>query len=632
MWWGNSDRRQTEKDFIKGLIKKTKISDKEAAAAAKERAGGEHTPPALSHSVPTPESFVDSMVETRDVSLEPQFALDPEPSCQTHMQDSYDPYESQTQTPHLDSPPFMSASTPYEVDIKTESELFVNDIPTRRDSSTSTFSTFQPPLAHTMLPSFVGDDWVHRELFEPKKESPSPDDAPEVQCFEFSQAPVCAPTIHVEECDRHLLDHFFEHVSRLIFPILEAKQRGKVRADVILPAIESNRCYLHSCLSTAAVHLKATQRISGDHIDNDILKHRYQAVSELCKSLQEDTEHLQILEATLGMTFFQCSVGRADDSLPDIPWHQHFQAATSLIHKLELPRILLESDHGNVHPPFNMSLAAWIDILGSTMLGQMPQFAHTYRTKLFGGSSSGLCELMGCDDRVMYLIAEISCLDALQVEGRMDHLGLCGHITNLAQQLDHTEPPPDSLVSAISEKGIIQPQQLSKNMTALFRVAGRIYLCSLVPGFQRTQPSTVNLVTYAAELIDLIPSGPDGFDRSLVWPLLIIGSYSTPTSDFRQKLNKRVHQLGEYAEFGSFGRLVRLLREVWRLADDVPSTDIPIAPKPSGVTSRLPTPVSSLATPDGIRSMGQEEQQGSGRAAVHWRDVMRNNGWDFLLI
>ncbi|KAM5435842.1 DNA-binding transcriptional regulator ume6 [Microsporum ferrugineum] len=602
MWWGNNEQRKSQKEYIKDLIKSTKMTEK--TVSGPRQSCCTYSPPGLSHSAPTPEAYPDTTVQTRDPSLEPPYCIDGEPS-HVHIQDFYDQYAPQDPASHLDSNGFWSAPTPYEVDVKTESELYINDIPTRRDSSTSTFNTFQPPLAHAMLPSFAEDDWARHDVFESKV-------LPDHKCFEFSHGSLGVPSIQVDDCDRHLLDHFFENISSKLFPILETRKRGGVFADVILPAIESNKCYLHCCLSIAAVHLKSTQQVCNDLIDNDILKHRFQAVSELCSSLNQDTDHLQILEATLSMAFFQCAVGRANDSLPDVPWHQHFQAATSLIHKLELPHRLLESDHGTVHPPFSMSLAAWIDILGSTMLGQMPQFAHTYRTKLFSGSSAGLCELMGCEDRVMYFIAEISCLDALCIQGRTDHASLCGHVTNLAQQLDHTEPPPGSLVKPFSEEGALLPQQLSKNITALFRVAARVYLCSLVPGSRRDQPGTVSLIAHAADMLDLIPGGPEGFDSSLVWPLLVCGSLATPGSTFRDTLSKRMEQMGEQAELGSFGRMVCVLREVWRLADEKAVVEAQQPPSSSQESNGEPPLITNHI--------------------VRWRDVMQQNHWDFLLI
>lgn len=103
-----------------------------------------------------------------------------------------------------------------------------------------------------------------------------------------------------------------------------------------------------------------------------------------------------------------------------------------------------------------------------------------------------------------------------------------------------------------------------------------------------------NLVAALTDAMFYIPAGSDGFDRSLVWPLLIAGSVSLPGSSFRNMFSDRVGRLGDSAEFGSFGRIRELLKDVWRINDD---------------------------------ASARGEIQ-----SVHWRDVMRQKGWDFLLI
>ena len=615
MWWGNNEQRRKQKEDIKTIIKKTKLSEKSSSV---QNHCERQEPPKRSCSVPTSDTFADAMGRaTRASSVDSQESLEYD-FGRTHATTTpglYDPYVHHMHTPHFAHPPVYGRSYPYEVDIKTERQMFVNDIPTRRDSSISTFSTFQPPPPQATLPSFPGDEWIQQDFYESRRDSWSGEEGLDFNFFDFSHGNVPPisqqATIAVDDCDRKLLDHFIDNVLRLIFPILEVNQHGSVKTEVILPALESNKCYLHCCLSIAAIHLKATERLQTEQIDNDIMRHRYETVSELCQALTRDTDHLQILEATLGMIFFQCSVGRPDDCLPDIPWHQHFQAATSLVHKLNFPRILEEMPTTGVHPPFNMTLTSWIDILGSTMLGRSPQFASTYREKHVNGSTSGLCELMGCEDRVMYLLSEIACLDSLKMEKRVDDLQLCTHITALAHQLDATENH-DALAVPFTNTGAIRPRQLSKSMTAAFRIAARVYLCSLVPGYNRYEQSTINLIARLAEILHYLPSGPDGFDRSLVWPLLICGSFSVPTSPFRRVFAERIERLGEQAEFGSFGRMVRLLREVWRRADD---TALPPA-------TCEPTPISATSPGELIPK----------NQSVHWRDVMRQNGWEFLLI
>lgn len=589
MWWSNGEQRRQQKEVIKNIIKRTQLSKKTVQVPAQQNL---NTPPSLCHSAPT----------TSDVYTDPQTRAPSVGSSPFSTGNEYTyaspegyfamPPPPQPMIAHAQYPMF----SPYEVDIKTERQIFVNDVPTRRDSTISTFSTYQPPPMSNGAPAHPPDSWVQQDFFESHEESFA-EEPVDFNFFEFPHGPVTPDhetVINVEECDKYLLNHFFEKVLKLIFPILDANQHGSARSDVILPALESNKAYLHCCLSIAGTHLKATEGLAGEQIDNDIVRHRYAAISELCDALGQDSNHAQILEATLGMIFFQCSVGRPDDALPDIPWHQHFQAATNLVNKLELPHAVLDlAGSGHTHPPFNMALTSWIDILGATMVGRAPTFSDTYRELNMSGRSAGLAELMGCDDNIMFLISEIACLDVQKSE-QINEVVLCKYVEVLAREIDSIEPPPGSVQSCFSSTGAIRPKQLSINITAVFRVAARIYLCTLVPGFEPRQPSMCHLISQFAELVNYIPAGPDGFDRSIAWPLLIAGSVSVAASPFRSMFAERCDRLGVAADFGSFGRIRELLADTWQMSD-----------------------VAAL----------QGEFQG-----VRWRDVMRQKGWDYLLI
>ena len=595
MWWSNNEERKAQKEAIKTIIKRTKLSEK----TAQINAMGADTPPGLSHSLPTSATYSDLAACTRAPSegspYSPTYDFNQPPAPEP-----FDPYH-----PHLISPPFETdpqfgalVPAPYEVDVKTERQMFVNDVPTRRDSSISTFSTFQPPQIHQSFPTLPEEEWVHEGIYDMPDDIFGDEQGLDFNAFDFSHSVPQGPpnaVVQVEDCDKGLLDHFIDNVIRLIFPILEVHQHGSARAEVILPALESNKCYLHCCLSVAAMHLKSVRKESHENIDNDILRHRFATVTELCTALKRDTDHMQILEAALGMIFFQCSVGRPDDSLPDIPWHQHFQAASNLVRKLDLPHAMVHVNSAKMHPPFNMTLATWIDILGATMLGQSPSFAHTYREKREAGSTSGLSELMGCEDRTMYVISEIACLEAISKDpGRLDPMQMCTFVEQLGKDLDVMELPVGTLDYAISSSGALRPHQLSRNMSTLFRIAARIYLCMLLPNASLHDLIITNLVSSMAAVLDYIPGGSEGFDRSIVWPLLIAGAHSTSSSLFRRVFAERIARMGDHAEFGSFGRMTRLLQEVWRIND---------MPRPNGE-----------------------------RQNVHWRDVMQQQGWDFLLI
>lgn len=461
----------------------------------------------------------------------------------------------------------------------------------------STFSTFQPPPLANGMPAYPADSWVQQEYHDHIQETFT-EEPVDFNFFEFphgSMSPNHEAVINVEEPDKYLLNHFLEKVLKLIFPILDANQHGSARTDIILPALESNTAYLHCCLSVAATHMKATDGLNGEQIDNDIVRHRYAAISELCEALGNDADHAGILEATLGMIFFQCSVGRPDDVLPDIPWHQHFQAATNLVQRLDLPetvKTLSLTPNTPTRPPFNMALASWIDILGSTMMKRSPVFADTYRDLNTHNGSAGLSELMGCDDGVMFLISEIACLD-LQKD-TLNEMLICEYVRILGEAISTAEGKKAPVESCFQTNGAIRPKQLSTNITAVFSLAARIYLCSLVPGYEPRQPSTVALTAQISDLMNFIPAGHEGFDRSLVWPLLMAGANSVAGSPFRAMFEERCRLLGEGANFGSFGRVRELLRDIWRINGE---------------------------------AMAQGETRG-----VHWRDVMKQKGWDFLLI
>ncbi|KAJ6446207.1 major facilitator superfamily transporter [Purpureocillium lavendulum] len=598
MWWSNNDARRRHKEDIKNIIKRKKLAEK----ASHPIQTSVCSPPGLSHSLPTSATFTDPLDRTRSASIDSHFSTAFNFNSPPNAAD-FGVYTAQIHPDFL-----LNGYSPYEIDVKTERQMFVNDVPTLKESHVSTFSTYHtPPPPGTVLPAGPLEGAWTEHVHHERKESLS-EEALNVNFFDFSHGPHDSTRqirIELEEHDQRLLEHFIQFVLPTIFPILESNQHGSVGSDLILPALQSNSVYLHCCLSIAAQHLKTHANVSGDDIDNDIMRHRYATIFSLCEALKRDENHQQILEATLGLIFFQCIVGRFDDGLLDIAWHQHFQAAISLVQKLELPRVVSDPTCEMTQTPFNMTLTGWIDILGATMQGTSPTFAHTYREKHLSPHNHhlGLRELMGCEDRVMYLISEIACLESLKRDG-MDDFTLCQHVSALGEQISRTEANDSCLKTPFNANGSLSPKQLSRNMTTAFRLAARIYLCSLVPGFSPSQPSPMALVEKLTAVLQHIPSGPEGFDRSLVWVYLIGGSISLPGSGFRALFEDRVAQLGQQSTCGSFGRMVTVLREVWMQNDTL---------------SQATTPGSSAASD-------------AAPQHIHWRDVMQMKGWDFLLI
>lgn len=112
--------------------------------------------------------------------------------------------------------------------------------------------------------------------------------------------------IEVDEGDQGLLRHFLQLVLPSIFPILKFNEYWFVSSGLILLELQNNQGYLHCCLSIAAQHYKATMGVQSEDIDNDVIRHRYSAISSLHDALHKDENHQQTLETALSLIFFQC--------------------------------------------------------------------------------------------------------------------------------------------------------------------------------------------------------------------------------------------------------------------------------------------------------------------------------------
>ena len=390
-----------------------------------------------------------------------------------------------------------------------------------------------------------------------------PDEEADVSTDQFVPSPVDEPDKEADE-DIYLFRHFIKNVLWLIFPVVKVSQNHITKS--IIDSLESNPCSLRSCLSIAAIHLKYMEGCKG-LTEADIMRHRHAATLEHCKAMESD--HRLVLEAALSTIFIQCS----DDFLSDIPWRHHLEAGALLVKELKLPL---------QHPL--MSLTAWVDILGATMVARSPVFAHVYREMRETGLALGLFQLMGCEDRIMCVISEIACLEELKASGAIDHVQLCNRVIALSVILNESELAFESNYP-YSLDGALVLNLLLGNISVIFRIATRIYLCSVIDSKDETAiGGLINDFTAAMHYIPL------GFERSLVWPLLIAGSMSIPQSTFRTVFTSRIADASE-AGFGRFGHMVSLVQEVWH----------------------------------------QSKQSDSGSNA-HWRDVMKAKGWDFILV
>ncbi|KAI2960326.1 transcriptional regulator family: Fungal Specific TF [Aspergillus niger] len=418
--------------------------------------------------------------------------------------------------------------------------------------------------------------------------------------------------IPLQDEDKPLLEHFVDNVVRVVLPIPEIYPGNQTHVTEIVNSLQNNRAYLHCCLSASAIHLKACRRLE-DQVDPEIMDHRFTAISQLSRALLRGNGDMHVLNGTLALIFFYSAVSSPEDYLPDISWTHHFTAVWNLVKKLDRPP-----------SPFNVSLIAWIDILGSTMVGRTPAFSHTYRTKNMRGISSGLERLMGCDDRIMYLISEIACLEDLIADpsAGMVEAEMRKQFADLIAQLSWTEPPNKNFENVFAGSGKIKPDKLTKLISGIFRTAARIYLYSVMPGFNYHDGTIMNLVGSIADTLSYIPSGPHGFDRCLAWPLFMAGVHSVSSSHFRRVLTERVAALGYKGRFGSFGQMYRILKEVWK------ATDGPLTTPENVNQAQQAGPSSSqLARYD----EAIELEVSLGHTPL-WRAIMKHKKWEFLIM
>jgi hypothetical protein len=357
--------------------------------------------------------------------------------------------------------------------------------------------------------------------------------------------------------------------------MLQASRYCPTEVDIILSTLKSNKAGMHCCLGISAVHLKATESTRDALIEVDIARHGLATIAELQNAMKADSTSIDVLQTILLIIFLQCLVGRPGDAFLQLAWNYHFRVATHLIRQTQ------------PSSTFTIAMASWIDIIGATMLGTRPEFIELYHQNRSKGGSSGLAELMGCEDQVMYFIAAIADLEASKGEMSNAHI-LDTKIDRLESEMGtpklHCHTLPCLHASA----------EARTRVTALFRIAARLYLLSLASMFDRSDSRIVRLVDTFSNIMNQMPGGPQGLDRSLTWPLLVTGSISLPGSAFREMFIDRTEQLGRASEYGSFGKLRAILNEIW-LTDDETSSQ--------GRLQRL-----------------------------QWRRVVKSKDWDFLAI
>ena len=266
-------------------------------------------------------------------------------------------------------------------------------------------------------------------------------------------------------------------------------------------------------------------------------------------------------------------VASVADEVPDRSWHLQFSDHAHLIYQPWADM----TDRARDLQPLNTAIAFWMDIQGAVLREKVPFFLETYIQGLEEGAAAGMGEVMGCDDHVMYTIAEIAELDASLstdelLEPRSAPFEACWtRIDELTEQLHLTAQ--QGISGSIFVKGPPNPAatHLRSTVTAMYRLAAEIYLISLQPACNPLEDpwssKFFDLLETFARLMEEIPEGQDGLDSSFTWLYLIAGAYSQPKSSFRELFLGRFDLMGTKAQMGNLVIVKDILMDVWNHND-----------------------------------------------------------------
>jgi len=364
--------------------------------------------------------------------------------------------------------------------------------------------------------------------------------------------------------DQPYLDHFLQHFA--LFPVFDICTSGTVASNVVLPAMSSSYTVLQNALAVAAIHKRAQNGLATGDVTQDIYRFRTNTIRSMMRSCTDGTEPQDVFQSILLSIYMQTMISSVTNDLPDRAWHLQLGDHAHSIYESWTDM----TDRAQALQPLNTAIAFWIDIQGAVLRRTVPLFLTTYGQALEEGAAAGMGEVIGCDDHVMFTIAEIADLDAslpntVLEPGTAAFTSCWGRIDELMEQLHLGTQHGGNVLT----KGPVSPSAMSlrSTVTTMYRLVAEIYLISLQPNSNPLEDplSTrlFDLVETFASLMKSIPDGPDGLDSSLTWLYLIAGSYSQPKSTFRVLFMSRFDQIGVKAHLGNLVIVKNILMDVW---------------------------------------------------------------------
>lgn len=345
-----------------------------------------------------------------------------------------------------------------------------------------------------------------------------------------------------------------------ILPILDLSTGGAVKTNLI----KTNTMLTPGLLTTGARFRNFETGHLDDGVKQDLYNFRSSMLSTLITGSNCNIEKQLIIQAGLMGLYFQTLAGACKmDEHRDLSFDIQLGMVIDLFTKEDVQR----SQHAEAIRPLNIAMTYWFDILGATLKRRTPIYQNHYDANLNHRVPTGLSDLMGCDDVVMYTIASIAHLDADYSHKRISEDVFVARYKVLDHDLERLQSTYILSWHVQLPDGTVSIQNLQDNITKLFLISARVYLLGVMPDNPRYS-LYMEQVDKFVDVLSCLPRGTNGWDQCLAWPFLIVGAVAGTSPKFRKCFTTRYQALGALGELGSLRAVKDILDTVWTAVDD----------------------------------------------------------------
>ncbi|KZO99185.1 hypothetical protein CALVIDRAFT_404758 [Calocera viscosa TUFC12733] len=235
---------------------------------------------------------------------------------------------------------------------------------------------------------------------------------------------------------------------------------------------------------------------------------------------------------------------------------------------------------------FASKTTMWMDIFGAISQQQPPRLLSMYRV-LFAPTSTGMAWIdafanarvvdmdstMGAENNVMLAFAETAALDAWKAWQKTKQALSIPDLVKRGDRIMSILRQPYGGTSPRAFIGPLPTQSPQQLMSSVFRSSAKIYLHTVISGFNPAVPEIQEAITETVNSLATLQSTDEKpYDRSLVLPLFIAG---VMTDDLGQR-TFIVNRFGNIKDVavGNCGQILELIQAVWERRQLSPGQEV----------------------------------------------------------